>query len=93
MCYVIVFLPIPYLPPFSLPPSLLLPSSPSLEQVRAKAVDTLVAVYKTVGEKVRTDINKRGIPQSRLGPILAKFDEALANGAVVSEVSLLAVLS
>ena len=73
--------------PLSLPPSTPLPLPPSLEQVRAKAVDTLVAVYKTVGERVRTDLNKRGIPQSRLGPILAKFDEALANGAVTSEVS------
>lgn len=46
-----------------------------------------MAVYKTVGERVRTDLNKRGIPQARLGSILAKFDEALANGAVTSEVS------
>lgn len=61
--------------------------------MRTKAVDTLVAVYKTVGEKVRTDLNKRGIPQARLAPILAKFDEALANGAVASEVSSGAVLS
>lgn len=58
-----------------------------MEQVRTKAVDTLVAVYKTVGERVRTDLSKRGIPQARLAPILAKFDEALANGAVANEVS------
>ena len=74
--------------PFPLPSSLLF-----LEQVRTKAVDTLVAVYKTVGEKVRTDLSKRGIPQARLAPILAKFDEALANGAVANEVSPGAVLS
>lgn len=80
-CCVLVFLPFPL--PILHPP---IPSPLPPEQVRSKAVDTLVAVYKTVGERVRADLNKRGIPQARLGPILVKFDEALANGAVASEV-------
>ena len=44
-------------------------------QVRTKSVETLVAIYKSVGEKVRADITKRGIPQAKLAPLLAKFDE------------------
>ena len=45
-------------------------------------METLVSVYKSVGEKVRTDISKRGIPQAKLAPLLAKFDEVQANQEV-----------
>ena len=48
-------------------------------------MDTLVVIYKNVGEKVRNDILKRGLPQARLTPLLTKFDEVLANGQVEAE--------
>jgi CLIP-associating protein 1/2 len=54
-------------------------------QVRTKSVETLVSVYKSVGEKVRTDISKRGIPQAKLAPLLAKFDEVQANQEVAEQ--------
>ena len=48
-------------------------------------MDTLVVIYKNVGEKVRNDILKRGLPQARLTPLPTKFDEVLANGQVEAE--------
>nr|WAW84823.1 CLASP 1/2 [Halisarca dujardinii] len=49
-------------------------------QVRTKSVDALVSMYKAVGEKVRQDIVKKGIPQAKLTSLMAKFDEMQANG-------------
>ena len=34
-------------------------------QVRESAIETLVEVYRHVGEKVRIDLSKKGIPSSR----------------------------
>jgi len=34
-------------------------------QVRQQAIDTLVEIYRHVGEKVRSDIAKRGIPDAK----------------------------
>uniref|UniRef100_A0A8B9GIR1 Cytoplasmic linker associated protein 2 n=1 Tax=Amazona collaria TaxID=241587 RepID=A0A8B9GIR1_9PSIT len=43
--------------------------------VRDAAILAIVEVYRHVGEKVRLDLTKRGIPPGRLQTIFAKFDE------------------
>ncbi|XP_069032979.1 CLIP-associating protein 2 isoform X20 [Embiotoca jacksoni] len=49
-------------------------------QVREASTTTLVDVYRHVGEKVRADLGKRGLPAARLQTIFARFDEALNSG-------------
>ncbi|KAK7899130.1 hypothetical protein WMY93_019983 [Mugilogobius chulae] len=49
-------------------------------QVREASITTLVDVYRHVGEKVRADLAKRGLPAARLQTIFARFDEALNSG-------------
>ncbi|KAK3736138.1 hypothetical protein QZH41_015538 [Actinostola sp. cb2023] len=51
-------------------------------QVRESAIETLVEVYRHVGEKVRIDLSKKGIPSSRLSVIYAKFDEVARSGTM-----------
>uniref|UniRef100_H0YU37 Cytoplasmic linker associated protein 2 n=2 Tax=Taeniopygia guttata TaxID=59729 RepID=H0YU37_TAEGU len=47
----------------------------SNSQVRDAAILAIVEVYRHVGEKVRIDLAKRGIPPGRLQTIFSKFDE------------------
>ncbi|GAB5576989.1 CLIP-associating protein 2 isoform X23 [Prionailurus iriomotensis] len=47
----------------------------SNSQVRDAAVLAVVEIYRHVGERVRVDLCKRGIPPARLEMIFAKFDE------------------
>ncbi|XP_014843142.1 PREDICTED: CLIP-associating protein 2 isoform X6 [Poecilia mexicana] len=49
-------------------------------QVREASITTLVDVYRHVGEKVRADLGKRGLPAARLQTIFARFDDALNSG-------------
>uniref|UniRef100_A0A4W6D4H4 Cytoplasmic linker associated protein 2 n=1 Tax=Lates calcarifer TaxID=8187 RepID=A0A4W6D4H4_LATCA len=49
-------------------------------QVREASITTLVDVYRHVGERVRADVGKRGLPAARLQTIFARFDEALNSG-------------
>ncbi|KAM9384342.1 CLIP-associating protein 2 isoform 5-T5 [Pholidichthys leucotaenia] len=49
-------------------------------QVREASITALVDVYRHVGERVRIDLGKRGVPAARLQTILARFDEALNSG-------------
>uniref|UniRef100_A0A3Q3M9V0 Cytoplasmic linker associated protein 2 n=1 Tax=Mastacembelus armatus TaxID=205130 RepID=A0A3Q3M9V0_9TELE len=49
-------------------------------QVGGASVTTLVDVYRHIGEKVRADLGKRGLPAARLQAIFARFDEALNSG-------------
>ncbi|XP_058475570.1 CLIP-associating protein 2 isoform X14 [Solea solea] len=49
-------------------------------QVREAAITSLVDVYRHVGERVRADVGKRGLPAARLQAIFARFDEALNSG-------------
>uniref|UniRef100_A0A096M6X5 Cytoplasmic linker associated protein 2 n=1 Tax=Poecilia formosa TaxID=48698 RepID=A0A096M6X5_POEFO len=49
-------------------------------QVREASITTLVDVYRHVGEKVRADLGKRGLPAARLQMIFARFDDALNSG-------------
>ncbi|XP_026205329.1 CLIP-associating protein 2 isoform X14 [Anabas testudineus] len=49
-------------------------------QVREASITTLVDVYRHIGERVRADLGKRGLPAARLQTIFARFDEALNSG-------------
>ncbi|KAK0134179.1 CLIP-associating protein 1 [Merluccius polli] len=53
-------------------------------QVRDGAINSLVEIYKHVGERVRMDLTKKGLPQSRLNVIFSKFDEVQRSGNMVS---------
>ncbi|XP_035752408.1 CLIP-associating protein 2 isoform X10 [Egretta garzetta] len=55
----------------------------SNSQVRDAAILTIVEVYRHVGEKVRIDLTKRGIPPGRLQTIFAKFDEVRNSGNMI----------
>ncbi|XP_071824889.1 CLIP-associating protein 1-like isoform X4 [Apostichopus japonicus] len=52
-------------------------------QVRDTAINTLVEIYRHVGEKVRIDLGKKGIPSSRLSIIYAKFDDVKKSGKML----------
>ncbi|XP_028453575.1 CLIP-associating protein 2 isoform X10 [Perca flavescens] len=49
-------------------------------QVREASIAALVDVYRHVGERVRADLAKRGLPAARLQTLFARFDEALNSG-------------
>ncbi|XP_056145135.1 CLIP-associating protein 1a isoform X2 [Lampris incognitus] len=53
-------------------------------QVRDGAMSSLVEIYKHVGERVRMDLSKKGLPQSRLNVIFSKFDEVQRSGNMIS---------
>ncbi|KAI4532114.1 hypothetical protein MG293_017379 [Ovis ammon polii] len=55
----------------------------SNSQVRDAAILAVVEIYRHVGEKVRVDLYKRGIPPARLEMILAKFDEVQNSGGMI----------
>ncbi|XP_075601622.1 CLIP-associating protein 2 isoform X15 [Balearica regulorum gibbericeps] len=55
----------------------------SNSQVRDAAIVAIVEVYRHVGEKVRIDLTKRGIPPGRLQTIFAKFDEVRNSGNMI----------
>ncbi|XP_053094164.1 CLIP-associating protein 1-B-like isoform X10 [Pangasianodon hypophthalmus] len=52
-------------------------------QVRDGAMNCLVEIYRHVGERVRMDLGKKGLPQSRLNVIFSKFDEVQRSGNMV----------
>ncbi|XP_051957258.1 CLIP-associating protein 1-B-like [Xyrauchen texanus] len=52
-------------------------------QVRDSAMNCLVEIYKHVGERVRIDLGKKGLPQSRLNVIFSKFDEVQRSGNMI----------
>ncbi|XP_070405720.1 CLIP-associating protein 1-A isoform X21 [Nothobranchius furzeri] len=52
-------------------------------QVRDSAMTCLVEIYRHVGERVRIDLGKKGLPQSRLNVIFSKFDEVQRSGNMV----------
>ncbi|XP_076187059.1 CLIP-associating protein 2 isoform X29 [Aptenodytes patagonicus] len=55
----------------------------SNSQVRDAAILAIVEVYRHVGDKVRIDLTKRGIPPGRLQTIFAKFDEVRNSGNMI----------
>ncbi|XP_077072978.1 CLIP-associating protein 1a isoform X29 [Siphateles boraxobius] len=52
-------------------------------QVRDAAMSCLVEIYRHVGEKVRIDLSKKGLPQSRLNVIFSRFDEVQRSGNMI----------
>ncbi|XP_054642224.1 CLIP-associating protein 1a isoform X21 [Dunckerocampus dactyliophorus] len=52
-------------------------------QVRDGAMSSLVEIYRHVGERVRMDLSKKGLPQSRLNVIFSKFDEVQRSGNMI----------
>ncbi|XP_074551137.1 CLIP-associating protein 1a isoform X25 [Halichoeres trimaculatus] len=52
-------------------------------QVRDGAMSCLVEIYRHVGERVRMDLSKKGLPQSRLNVIFSKFDEVQRSGNMI----------
>ncbi|CAF2342388.1 unnamed protein product [Rotaria sp. Silwood2] len=55
--------------------------------VRQQAIDTLVEIYRHVGEKVRGDIAKRDIPEAKLKQLYDKFDDVVASGRMIAKTS------
>uniref|UniRef100_A0A671MC85 CLIP-associating protein 1-like n=1 Tax=Sinocyclocheilus anshuiensis TaxID=1608454 RepID=A0A671MC85_9TELE len=55
----------------------------SEQPVRDAAMNCLVEIYRHVGEKVRIDLSKKGLPQSRLNVIFSKFDEVQRSGNII----------
>ncbi|XP_031960243.1 CLIP-associating protein 2 isoform X23 [Corvus moneduloides] len=69
-------------------PHLCIAFGDSNSQVRDAAILAVVEVYRHVGEKVRIDLTKRGIPPGRLQTIFAKFDEIRnSDNMILSSVS------
>ncbi|NWU20221.1 CLAP2 protein, partial [Dyaphorophyia castanea] len=69
-------------------PHLCIAFGDSNSQVRDAAILAIVEVYRHVGEKVRIDLTKRGIPPGRLQTIFAKFDEIRnSDNMILSSVS------
>ncbi|XP_072582407.1 CLIP-associating protein 2 isoform X14 [Vulpes vulpes] len=58
----------------------------SNSKVRDAAVLAMVEIYRHVGERVRVDLFKRGIPPARLEMIFAKFDEVQNSGGMILSV-------
>ncbi|XP_068824666.1 CLIP-associating protein 1 isoform X7 [Capricornis sumatraensis] len=56
-------------------------------QVRDAAINSLVEIYRHVGERVRADLSKKGLPQSRLNVIFTKFDEVQKSGNMIQSVN------
>ncbi|XP_059966118.1 CLIP-associating protein 2 isoform X2 [Mesoplodon densirostris] len=55
----------------------------SNSQVRDAAILAVVEIYRHVGDKVRVDLYKRGIPLARLEMILGKFDEVQNSSGMI----------
>ncbi|XP_050187536.1 CLIP-associating protein 2 isoform X16 [Myiozetetes cayanensis] len=64
-------------------PHLCIAFGDSNSQVRDAAILAIVEVYRHVGEKVRVDLAKRGIPPGRLQTIFTKFDEVRNSGNMI----------
>ncbi|XP_044525876.1 CLIP-associating protein 1 isoform X8 [Gracilinanus agilis] len=56
-------------------------------QVRDSAINSLVEIYRHVGERVRADLSKKGLPQSRLNVIFTKFDDVQRSGNMIQSAS------
>nr|XP_029516518.1 CLIP-associating protein 1-like isoform X7 [Oncorhynchus nerka] len=52
-------------------------------QVRDGAMGCLVEIYRHVGERVRMDLSKKGLHQSRLNVIFSRFDEVQRAGNMI----------
>ena len=66
-----------------LTPQILKLTSDPNSQVRDTATKTLVEIYRHVGDRVRTDLAKRNIPEAKLNSLFSKFDEVQRSGKMV----------
>lgn len=55
------------------------------QAVRDKSLDTLIEIYRHVGERLRIDLRKKQIPEAKLKLVFHKFDEAARNGELKEE--------
>ncbi|XP_074652217.1 CLIP-associating protein 1-B-like isoform X10 [Tubulanus polymorphus] len=53
-------------------------------QVRDTAIKTLVEIYRHIGERVRTDLAKKGLSQQKLNILYKRFDEVHEAGEMVA---------
>lgn len=51
--------------------------------VRDAAIQTLVEIYKHVGDKLRTDLRKKEIPAAKMAMLEQKFDETRSDGLLL----------
>ncbi|XP_046581036.1 CLIP-associating protein 1-like isoform X17 [Haliotis rubra] len=58
--------------------------------VREAAVNTLTEIYRHVGERVRSDLQKKGVSAQRLKVIFQKFDEQKLSGNMVATADMMA---
>ncbi|XP_071101287.1 CLIP-associating protein 1-like isoform X13 [Haliotis cracherodii] len=58
--------------------------------VREAAVNTLTEIYRHVGERVRSDLQKKGVSAQRLKHIFQKFDEQKLSGNMVATADMMA---
>ena len=55
------------------------------QAVRDQSLQTLIEIYRHVGERLRLDLKKKLIPEAKLKLIFHKFDEAAKNGELKEE--------
>uniref|UniRef100_A0A336M1C0 CSON009687 protein n=1 Tax=Culicoides sonorensis TaxID=179676 RepID=A0A336M1C0_CULSO len=65
-----------------IPPIVLLLGDPHVS-VRECALQTLVDIYKHVGDKLRADLKKRDVPPAKMASLEQKFDEARQDGLLL----------
>lgn len=65
-----------------IPPIVQLLGDPHVS-VREAALQTLVEIYKHVGDKLRTDLKKREVPPAKMSALEQKFDEAKQDGSMM----------
>ncbi|XP_063699952.1 CLIP-associating protein isoform X4 [Culicoides brevitarsis] len=65
-----------------IPPIVLLLGDPHVS-VRECALQTLVDIYKHVGDKLRADLKKRDVPPAKMATLEQKFDEARNDGLLL----------
>lgn len=51
--------------------------------VRDAAIQTLVEIYKHVGDKLRTDLRKKEVPAAKMAMLEQKFDETRSDGLLL----------
>jgi CLIP-associating protein 1/2 len=53
--------------------------------VRDKSFETIIEIYKHVGDRLRMDLKKKQLPEAKIKLIFNKFDEVIRNGELKEE--------
>jgi len=70
-------------------PAIVTSTSDPQAAVRDAAIQTLVEIYRHVGEKVRMDLQrKQSLPANKLATLMAKFDEVKTSGNMMPTATL-----